>query len=186
MNRTPSSVSRPAPAFSDSALNLPQLDPVLSPHTGFTRAHWEAVADHLLLALRPHSSVGHALLTPPGRPSRSGGLSDGFEGFSRSFLLAAGLIRARGDDDPFAHGAWYAAGLAAGVDPEAQDAWPRPSGCDQAKVEACALALALDATRAQVWDRLEPEARSRLVDAEGGSRELTVRGEQKAPSTCKP
>ncbi|WP_165831727.1 DUF2264 domain-containing protein [Brachybacterium endophyticum] len=143
---------------------LPPPDPDLSPCTGLTRAHWEAVADHLLLALRPHASSNHALICPPGRPSRSGARSDGLEGFARSFLLAAGLIRARGDEDPHAHADRYARGLAAGVDPAAEDAWPRPSECAQAKVEACALAIGLDATRAQIWDRLDPAVRARLVD----------------------
>jgi hypothetical protein len=143
---------------------LPPLDRGISPHTGLTRAHWESVADHLLLALRPHASSGHALVSPPGRPSRSGPLSDGLEGFARSFLLVAGLIRARGDGDPHGHADWYAAGLAAGVDPGAEDAWPRPADRGQAKVEACALALALDATRAQIWDHLDAQVRERLID----------------------
>lgn len=142
---------------------LPPLDRGLSPLTGFTREHWEAVADHLLLALRPHASAGRALFNPPGRPSGSGALSDGLEGFARSFLLAAGLIRARGDADPHRHAEWYAAGLAAGVDPGAEDPWPRPVDRPQAKVEACALALALDATRAQIWDHLGAQARERLI-----------------------
>src|SRR5699024_12360222 len=35
-----------------------------APWTGLTREHWEAVADQLLLALRPHATAQLRLLTP--------------------------------------------------------------------------------------------------------------------------
>ncbi|RAG83143.1 hypothetical protein DN069_23865 [Streptacidiphilus pinicola] len=35
---------------------LPDEDRTLSPHTGWTRAHWEAVADGLLLAALCHET----------------------------------------------------------------------------------------------------------------------------------
>ena len=56
---------------------LPELsqhpaDPRLSPYTGWTRARWEAVADQLLLAVRPYAGDGNALIGLPGPASRSG------------------------------------------------------------------------------------------------------------------
>ncbi|WP_232820206.1 DUF2264 domain-containing protein [Brachybacterium sp. YJGR34] len=158
---TPAPASRP---LSHPALRLPPPDPSLSPRTGLTRAHWEAVADQLLLALRPHSSVDGAQILPPGRLSRSGRDSDGLEGFARSFLIAAMLQHGRGGADPEGHAEQYARGLAAGVDPRGANPWPRPAELPQSKVEACSVALALDLTREWIWDRLDQLTRDRLVE----------------------
>ena len=68
---------------------LPPTDSLLSPLTGWTRAHWEALADRLLDGIVPYASPGLAQYRLPGRASHSGALSDGLEGFARSFLLAA-------------------------------------------------------------------------------------------------
>jgi hypothetical protein len=67
-------------------LALPDTDRVLSRQTGWSRAHWEALADHLLDSLAPYFS----------RPSRSGTDSDELEGFARSFMVAAFLPDRRG------------------------------------------------------------------------------------------
>ncbi len=75
-------------------------DPRLSPYTGWTRAHWEAVADQLLLAVRPYARGGNALIGLPGPASRSGAWSDGLEGFARTFLLAAFRLAGAGGRDP--------------------------------------------------------------------------------------
>src|SRR5690625_3129404 len=77
------------------ALALPPLDPISAPWTGLTREHWEAVADQLLLALRPHATERGAQIRIPGPASDSGVSSDGLEGFARSFLLAAALLAGR-------------------------------------------------------------------------------------------
>ena len=146
------------------ALALPPLDPISAPWTGLTREHWEAVADQLLLALRPHATERGAQIRIPGPASDSGVSSDGLEGFARSFLLAAALLAGRQGEDAAGHIEFYADGLAAGVEPGGSDAWPRIAECAQAKVEACCLALALDLTRPWIWDRLEEITRRRLVD----------------------
>jgi hypothetical protein len=46
-------------------LDLPEDDRTLSPHTGYTRAHWEAAADGLLAAALRFATPGHA----PDRPA---------------------------------------------------------------------------------------------------------------------
>src|SRR5699024_8157003 len=114
---------------------LPARDHRRAPWTGLTRDHWEAVADRLLLSLRPHTSDDCARILPPGRASSSGPDSDGLEGFARSFLLAALLLHGNGGADPHGHAERYAAGLAAGTDPSSPTAWPRPGSLPQAKVE---------------------------------------------------
>lgn len=132
-------------------------------YTGLTRDSWAAVADNLLLSLRPWASPDHARIDLPGKPSAYGGDSDSLEAFARSFLLAA--IRLRGDDGKDAHGLadWYAEGLRAGTDPASPHAWPRPDQLGQAKVEACSIALGLHLSRPWLWDRLDDGVRERVV-----------------------
>jgi hypothetical protein len=148
---------------------LPRLsqlaaDPRLSPYTGWTRAHWEATADQLLLAVRPYASAGNALISLPGPASRSGAWSDGLEGFARTFLLAAFRLAGAGGRDPHGLAGWYAAGLATGTDPASPRRWPRLDEVDQAKVEAASIAIALHETRPWIWDRLDDAVRARVLD----------------------
>jgi len=55
---------------------LPTADHVLSPHTGWTRAHWETLAERQLEALVPYATPGCAqyrVLAPSGVTVREGG-----------------------------------------------------------------------------------------------------------------
>ncbi|MFD5078560.1 DUF2264 domain-containing protein [Streptomyces sp. NPDC058371] len=128
------------------------------------RAHWERTADQLLLAVRPYGTDGHALINLPGVPSSSGARSDGLEGFARTFLLAGFRLAGAGGADPHDLAGWYAAGLAAGTDPKNPDRWPTFAECNQAKVEAASIALALHETRPWIWDRLDDRARQHVLD----------------------
>jgi hypothetical protein len=139
-------------------------DRAVSPYTGWTRRTWEALADRTLLALRPYASPGHALIQLPGPASRSGQLSDGLEGFARSFLLAGFRLARSGDQDTPSLAEWYAAGLAAGTDPDSPERWPRFTETRQAKVEAASIAIALHETRPWIWDRLDDAVRERIID----------------------
>ncbi|WP_217146683.1 DUF2264 domain-containing protein, partial [Streptomyces sp. AC627_RSS907] len=135
-------------------LSLPPADRVRSPYTGWTRAHWEALADHLLDALVPYATPGWARYQLPGRASSSGVASDGLEGFARSFLLASFRIAgARGAVDP-ALIERYAAGLAAGTDPASGEAWPPLADRSQPMVEAASIAIGLWESRRWLWDLL--------------------------------
>ncbi|MDX2605279.1 DUF2264 domain-containing protein [Streptomyces caniscabiei] len=148
---------------------LPPTDSLLSPLTGWTRAHWEALADRLLDGIEPYASPGLAQYRLPGRASHSGALSDGLEGFARSFLLAAFRIAgARGRVGP-ALIERYAAGLAAGTDPAGGDErWPAITDRAQPMVEAASIAIALHETRPWLWDRLDDGVRARVADWLGG------------------
>jgi len=111
----------------------------------------------------PYRSPGGALYRFPGpRPSDNGSHVDAFEGFARSFLLAAFRIPLAepGRADQLADR--YAAGIAAGT--AGREAWPRLSGLTQPLVEASAVALGLLQTMPSVWPRLGEAARQRLVD----------------------
>ncbi|MGW3509880.1 DUF2264 domain-containing protein [Streptomyces sp. NPDC000994] len=154
--------------------SLPPEDRSLSPYTGWTRAHWEAVADGLLTAALRHAGPGHALIALPGpRPSWSGPRSDALEGYARTFLLAALRVAGAGGQDPLRLLDRYAEGLAAGTrcptgereltgrDPVA---WPAVTDRGQATVEAASVALALRLTRPWLWDRLPARTRTRAAD----------------------
>lgn len=151
---------------------LPPEDRHLSPRTGWTRTHWEAVADELLTAVRPFASPGHALIDLPGTgPSWSGRRSDGLEGYARTFLPAALRIAGADGDDPHGLLDAYARGLDTGTrtptaergltddDPES---WPLIADRGQAMVEAASIAFALRLTRPWLWDRLDAPVRDRV------------------------
>lgn len=146
---------------------LPPEDWELSPWTGWTRAHWEATADHLLAAAWRFSTPRGAMLDLPGRPSRSGVRSDGLEGYARTFLAAAFRVTGAGGADPHGWLERYADGLAAGTrTPGREDAesWPLildHSVQGQPMVESASVALGLRLTRPWLWDRLERDVQDR-------------------------
>ncbi|MEV0638330.1 DUF2264 domain-containing protein [Streptomyces sp. NPDC050619] len=154
---------------------LPADDRESSPYTGYTRAHWEAVADGLLTAAWRWSTPGRALLDLPGPPSRSGVRSDGLEGYARTFLAAAFRVAGADGDDP--HG-WldrYAQGLAAGTRTPGRDdteSWPLILGHDvqgQPMVESASVALGLRLTAPWLWKHLDDGVRDRAEEWLRGS-----------------
>ncbi|MFD7923364.1 DUF2264 domain-containing protein [Streptomyces sp. NPDC059740] len=145
-------------------LPLPPTDRVRSPRTGWTRAHWEAVADHLLASVAPYATPGAAQYRLPGRASWSGVVCDGLEGYARTFLLAAFRVAgARGAVDPLLLER-YARGLDAGTDPASGESWPALTDCSQQMVEAASVAVGLHETRPWIWDRLDARVQERVVD----------------------
>ncbi|MEU5609195.1 DUF2264 domain-containing protein [Streptomyces sparsogenes] len=141
----------------------PDEDRDLSPYTGWTRAHWTTLADRMLAATRPYASPAGARIDLPGPASRSGPVSDGLEGFARTFLIAGFRVAGERGADPGGLLERYARGLAAGTDPHSPEAWPRPDRLGQAKVEAASIALVLQLTRPWLWDRLDDGVRERTV-----------------------
>ncbi|MFI6810902.1 DUF2264 domain-containing protein [Nonomuraea sp. NPDC050328] len=133
---------------------LPPEDRSLSPHTGWTRAHWAAVADGLLAALEPYWSDDHAEVRLPGRASVSG--CDGLEGFARTFLLAAFRVAGGGPPELLTP---YRLGLAAGP-----KVWQPITDRTQPMVEAASIAIGLWLTREHLWDTLDPAVRAGVTD----------------------
>ena len=142
---------------------LPPGDLPLAPYTGWTRAHWEAMADHLLTSVVPFATAGFAQYRLPGRASNAGVASDGLEGYARTFLLAAFRIAGAGGDVPASLLERYAEGLVNGTDPDHRHAWPALTDCSQQIVEAASVALALHETRPWLFDRLGPAEQERVV-----------------------
>ncbi|SKC80721.1 DUF2264 domain-containing protein [Krasilnikoviella flava] len=158
-------MTAPATRPTGFAARLRDLDDhVLSPHTGWTRAHWEALADHLLLSARRWASPAHAGIALPGETGGYGARIDALEGFARTFLTAAFRVAGSRGQDPHGFLERYAEGLAAGTDPESAEAWPRLHEHGQAKVEAASVALGLHLTRPWLWERLDPAVQERVVD----------------------
>ena len=147
-----------------SGPGLPPVDPVLSPLTGWTRAHWEALADRLLDGLLPYATPGFAQYRLPGPASHSGEWSDGLEGFARSFLLAAFRIAGSNGGVGPALIERYAAGLAAGTDPGHPEHWPPIVDRGQPMVEAASVAIALHESRTWLWERLDDRVRGQVVE----------------------
>jgi hypothetical protein len=143
---------------------LPPEDRRLSPLTGWTRAHWESIADLLLDGLRPHASPTHALIFVPdarGRVQRQ--RTDGLEAFARSFLLAAARLAGSNGAAPGDLAARYARGLTAGADPASGESWPPIRDVSQPMVEAAQIALGLALSRPWIWDRLAAGDQARLA-----------------------
>ncbi|MGW4061542.1 DUF2264 domain-containing protein [Amycolatopsis sp. NPDC004747] len=141
----------------------PAEDRRLSPYTGWTREHHAALADRLLAAAGQYRSPSGARIDLPGPASRNGRVSDGLEGFARTFLIAGFRVAGEGGADPGGLLEHYARGLAAGTDPASPEAWPPPGELGQAKVEAASIALVLQLTRPWLWDRLDDGVRDRVV-----------------------
>lgn len=145
--------------------DLPSEDRSLSPHTGWTRSHWERVADVLLDNAGSYATPKQALLHfPGGRPSMHGRLSDGLEGYARTFLLAAFRLAGSKGDAPGDLAERYASGLTAGTTPESEEAWPSITDYSQPMVEASSVAIGLFETRRWIWDELPDSARQRAVE----------------------
>lgn len=136
----------------------------ISPYTGWTRAEWAGLADHLLESAWRHASPTGARITPPGAPGGYGTAVDGLEGFARTFLLAGFRIAGEHGRDPGNLLERYARGIAAGTDPNSPERWVTPHEHGQAKVEAASIALILDLTRPWLWDNLDPGVQARVVD----------------------
>ncbi|PSM42750.1 hypothetical protein C6Y14_14775 [Streptomyces dioscori] len=154
---------------------LPPEDRASSPYTGYTRAHWEAVADGLLAAAWQWGTPGRALLDLPGRPSRSGVRSDGLEGFARTFLAAGFRVAGAGGEDPHGWLERYADGLAAGTLSPGRDdteSWPLILDHDvqgQPMVESASVALGLRLTAPWLWKRLDAGVQDRVEEWLRGS-----------------
>ncbi len=151
--------SAPAsPSFGDTRSWLPGEDRVHSPFTGWTRHHWEATADHVLNAVRAHTTAGGSFVTT----TADEGPAVGLEGFARASLLAAYRIATAPASvlDPLV--TWLGRGVEVGTRPDTPDSWPLPTDRDQAIVEAAWVAIALFETREHLWDQLPNETRARV------------------------
>lgn len=153
-------------------VSLPRLDRARSTRTGWGREHWEALADQLLDSVAPYAVAGGAQFRLPGRNSRSGIVSDGLEGFARTFLLAAFRIGGAADHELPADLAplveRYARGVAAGTDPANPGRWPAIVDRSQQMVEAASIALALHETRPWIYDRFDADTQHNVRTWLGG------------------
>lgn len=143
---------------------LPSSDPRANPLAGnplATRADVQRAARHLYEPLRAHTSTGGARV----RLGSFGAVFDDaaaeLEGFARPLW---GLVPLAVGGGQFEHWERFAAGLAAGTDPESVEHWgPVAGGADQRIVEQAAIGVALAFYPEKVWEPLKPAARRNLV-----------------------
>lgn len=158
-----------------TSFTMPAPDFELSPITGWTREHWVAFADQQLLAVRPCFSAQKALIRLGGRPSSSGVLSDGMEGFARTFLMAAFRVAGEGGDDPHGHLALYRDGLLEGTRTGSPEEWLPIVDRSQPMVEAASVVLGLQLTKPWLWDVLTGEQQTQIAHwLQGSSRSTCV------------
>jgi hypothetical protein len=144
---------------------LPAEDRERSPLTGWTRAHWERVADVLLDGVSRHASRSHAFIfVPDARGAARRRPSAGLEGFARTFLLAAYRLASPSGAVPGDPAGRYAEGLVSGTDPGSRERWPAIRDTSQPLVEAAFVALALHESRRSIWERLSGLEQARIVD----------------------
>lgn len=129
-----------------------------------TRQDLAALADRLLLGVRPHFSPGRARIDLPQAASSFGARIDGAETFTRTLLLAALQVAGDGGSDPRGFLDDYAQGIATGTDPASDERWARLDEHEQARVDAAGLALALDISRPWLWERLDPTVQQQVID----------------------
>ena len=146
-----------------TGFTMPHPDYELSPITGWTRDHWVAFADQQLLAVRPCFSGRKALIRLSGRPSSSGVLSDGMEGFARTFMLAAFRVAGEQGDDPYGHLALYREGLLEGTRPGSSEEWLPIRDRSQPIVEAASIALGLQLTKPWLWDTISTREQAQVA-----------------------
>ncbi len=157
------------PSKGTAMIEMPHPNWELSPRTGYAREHWLAAADAQLQAVRPFADQEHAFINLPGIASMSGVVSDGLEGFTRTFILAAFRVAGEAGSDPHGHLDFYRQGLLAGTDPSSAYAWPRIDVTRQAMVEAASLVLGLHLTRSWLWDTLHTEEQDQVIEWLGGA-----------------
>ncbi|MFE4195618.1 DUF2264 domain-containing protein [Paenarthrobacter sp. NPDC056912] len=158
-----------------TGFTMPAPDFDLSPITGWTREHWLAFADQQLFAVRPYFSPRKALVRLGGRPSSSGVLSDGMEGFARTFLLAAFRVAGEGGGDPHGHLPPYRDGLLEGTRIGGPEAWLPITDRSQPMVEAASIVLGLQLTKPWLWDTLTGDEQAQVAAwLQGSSRSVCV------------
>lgn len=146
-----------------TGFTMPAPDYELSPVTGWTREHWVAFADQQLLAVRPYFSPRKALIRLSGRPSSSGVLSDGMEGFARTFMLASFRVAGEQGADPHGHLDLYREGLLEGTLPGSPEAWLPIRDRSQPIVEAASIVLGLQLTKPWLWDTLSADEQTQVA-----------------------
>jgi len=154
-----------------SPLALPANDFALSPLTGWTREHWETVADHWLGHIRDYSSEHKASPRLPGRVTRDGERREGMETIGRSLLMAAPRIAGARGRDKLALTDWYREAVLAGTSPDGPERWPLGVTCKSpllgvtnSIVEAANIAFSLYISRDWLWESFSPAEKTQVAD----------------------
>lgn len=135
----------------------------------YRAAAYESLMLYALEGWSAYRTAGGERAHYPGLKSENGRSVEGLEGFARMFPVAAAwmasgrpaAIRTAGGTVDLAD--TFANGLAVGTDPANPGYWGRIGDYSQRLVESADIALALWLSREQVWARLDPAVRTRVV-----------------------
>jgi peptidoglycan/xylan/chitin deacetylase (PgdA/CDA1 family) len=135
-----------------------------------TRASWENAFLSLWGPVISSFSKGKAFVSIDGpRISSAGTISDGYEGFARTFIgVAFYLHRNRSSVVTLSNGdkvdmaAIYREGIVNGTNPRHREFWGRIKS-NERLVENCSVALGLLLTREHIWDRLSADEKHNVA-----------------------
>lgn len=162
---------RDQPASQLPPFDLPAPDFSLSPKTGWTRDHWEAVADRWLSHIRVHASPHKAATRLPGRVTADGERRESMETIGRSLLMAAPRIRGAKGEDQLQLAAWYKEALLAGTAIDGPESWPRGVTCrspllgiTNSIVESANIAFSLFISKDWLWESFNGDEKKQVAD----------------------
>lgn len=125
-----------------------------------TRADVQRLVRELAEPLIPHFSPGRTQVLPGPNRALYGDPASGLEGFARPLWGLAPLAAGGGK---FKHWDLWRTGIANGTDPKHPEYWGRPGDYDQRSVEMAAFGVSLVLAPRELWEKLSPAVRERLV-----------------------
>ncbi|MBP0011869.1 MAG: DUF2264 domain-containing protein [Roseofilum sp. SBFL] len=138
--------------------------------TGLTREHWEEVMVSLLEGILAYASPGKARIKLPGVNSTNGLVADELEGFSRSLIMAAPLLKSHPTlkltvgNQTLDVVDFYHKGILAGTNPQHPEYWGQIGDFSQNIVECGSLAWSLYLSQAQIWDKYSDREKQQVAD----------------------
>jgi hypothetical protein len=143
----------------------------LSPHTGYTRGHWEEVFVELMRGCLKYASPNKSMIKyPGGHPSFYDERTDGLEGFARMLWMAGAYLHHRTDGNLKIDGKkldladYCKGGILVGTNAKAGDEyWGDIRTRHQTIVEAAAVSVFLFLTRRLVWDRMDAKEQDQVA-----------------------
>ena len=128
---------------------------------------WRAAAQELLQPLQALMREGKARLEIEGPASNHGAAADRLESFARPCLLAAHWLQTDAAESERLRRSdiaeWFRRGLLLGTNPLSPEYWGPTANHHQHTVEMCALTLALQIARADLWEPFSGQERAQIA-----------------------
>ncbi|MBU1101877.1 MAG: DUF2264 domain-containing protein [Bacteroidetes bacterium] len=140
----------------------------LSPHTGWTRNHWNETFMVLMRGIINSASEDKARQRIPGPRSHHGLLADELEGFSRSMIMSGPWLNSSSngqytyDNKEYNVAEFYRKGILAGTNPKHPEYWGDIVDYAQHLVEMAALSWGIYLSKELIWDKFTPEEKQQV------------------------